>query len=325
MIKTFFLSKQWGLWAYGGAILLILSLTFQVWLTVLINTWYGEFYDIMQKPSQHTIGEFWDKMWMFFYIASPYVIVATVTNWFTRMYGFAWREALTFDYLPRWKNVESEIEGASQRIQEDTYKFARIVEGLGLSVVRAIMTLIAFLPILWSMSINVYEIPLLRDIPGSLVWVALVVSLGGIVISWFVGWFLPGLEYRNQVREAAFRKELVYVEDDKARYGEETMTSLFTSVKLNYRRLFNHYGYFDIWMNSYDQVMMLIPYIVVGPSVMTSAITLGVLVQVSNAFRKVHESFALVLHRWTDITELRSIWKRLHEFERNLIKYHPAP
>ncbi|MDP7366482.1 MAG: putative transporter [Candidatus Pacebacteria bacterium] len=322
MIKIFFMNSKWALWAYGGAFLLLLSLTFQVWLTVQINGWYGEFYDIMQKPSLHTMGEFWDKIWMFFYIALPYVVVASITNWFTRMYGFAWREALTFDYLPKWSRVLHDIEGASQRIQEDTYKFARIVESLGLQGARAIMTLIAFLPMLWGMSSNVItEVAWLGDIiPGSLVWIALIVSLGGITVSWFVGWFLPGLEYNNQVREAAFRKELVYVEDDKDRYGDgETFLSLFTSVKLNYRRLFNHYGYFDVWMNSYDQVMVLVPYIIVGPSVMTAAITLGVLVQVSNAFRKVHESFALVLHRWTDITELRSIWKRLHEFERNLL------
>jgi len=45
------------------------------------------------------------------------------------------------------------------------------------------------------------------------------------------------------------------------------------------------------------------------------------MVQVSNAFSRVHGGFALFLHNWTTITELRSIWKRLHEFEDNLIKY----
>lgn len=317
MLKAFFRSKEWVLWAYGGALLLLCSLSFQVWLTVKINEWYGGFYNILQKPSEHSMETFWNELWVFYYIAIPYVVIAALTNWFTRQYGFAWREALTFSYLPRWKNVEHDIEGSSQRIQEDTYKFARIVETLGLAVARAIMTLIAFLPLLWGFSEHV-ELLFLRDIPGSLVWVSLVLSLGGIGISWFVGWYLPGLEYNNQVREAAFRKELVHREDDKTNYSDETMLSLFTGVKINYKRLFNHYSYFDIWMNWYDQSMVLVPYIIMGPSVMTSAIMLGVLVQVSNAFRKVHESFSLVLHQWVTITELRSIWKRLHEFERNL-------
>ena len=320
MIKAFFCSKEWTLWAYGGALVLLASLTTQVWLTVQINEWYGGFYNILQKPADHTMQDFWEGIWMFFYIAMPYVFIATCTNWFTRMYGFAWREAITFNYLPRWKTVEQEIEGASQRIQEDTYKFAKIVESLGLAAAKAIMTLIAFLPLLWSMSDQLAG-TFLDGVPGSLVWVALVTSLGGILISWFVGWYLPGLEYNNQKVEAAYRKELVYIEDDKDRFNDETLFSLFTGVKFNYRRLFNHYGYFDIWANWYDQVMVLVPYIIAGPSVMTSTILLGTLVQISNAFRRVHESFSIVMNRWTDITELRSIWKRLHEFENNLTKH----
>ena len=87
--------------------------------------------------------------------------------------------------------------------------FAKIVESLGLQIVRAIMLLIAFLPILWGLSSNVV-IPFFKDISGSLVWVSLVASLGGLIISWIVGIKLPGLEYNNQKVEAAFRKELVY-------------------------------------------------------------------------------------------------------------------
>ena len=232
-----------------------------------------------------------------------------------------WRQAMTFMYIPRWRTVEEEIEGASQRIQEDCNRFARIVESLGLQVVRAVMTLVAFIPVLWGLSEHV-DIPFFSDIPGSLVWTALVVSVGGIVISWFVGWKLPGLEYNNQKVEAAFRKDLVLGEDDKQNYAQpETLWSLFTGIRFNYQRLYLHYGYFDTWMITYDQFMVIVPYLIVGPGLFTGAIMLGILVQVSNAFQKVHGGFALFLHNWTTITELRSIWKRLHEFERNLDKY----
>ncbi len=68
--------------------------------------------------------------------------------------------------------------------------FAKIVESLGLQIVRAIMLLIAFIPILWGLSSNVV-IPFFKDITGSLVWVSLTASLGGLVISWLVGIKLP--------------------------------------------------------------------------------------------------------------------------------------
>jgi peptide/bleomycin uptake transporter len=222
---------------------------------------------------------------------------------------------MTFDYIPLWKNSNESIEGASQRIQEDTSRFAKIVESLGLQVIRGIMTLIAFIPILWGLSSGI-QIEFLKQFPGSLVWVSLLVSLGGLIISWFVGIKLPGLEYNNQKVEASFRKELVYGEDDRLKYAKpDTVFELFSGIKFNYHRLFYNYGYFDVWVNLYDQFMVIVPYLVMAPSLFSGIITLGVIVQVSNAFQRVHNSFSLFIHQWTTITELRSIYKRLGEFE----------
>jgi len=149
------------------------------------------------------------------------------------------------------------------------------------------------------------------------VWVAFATSLGSLVISWVVGIKLPGLEYNNQKVEAKFRKELVYGEDDRNNYAKpETVLQLFTGIKFNYHRLFLHYGYFDIWINIYDQFMVIVPYLVMAPGLFTGAITLGFVIQVSNAFARVHSSFSLFTQNWTTITELRSIYKRLDEFER---------
>ena len=337
MIKAFYKSRKWALWAWGGGALLALSLWIQVQITVGINKWYGGFYNLLQKAGDYAsnpesgISLFYEKLISISYVSNgfegepsfavlafPYVLLAVATGWFTRIYGLRWREAITFDYIPRWRNVKTEIEGASQRIQEDCNRFARIVESLGLQVVRAIMTLVAFIPVLWGLS-SAVTIPPFNTISGSLVWTALVVSIGGIIISWFVGYYLPGLEYNNQRVEAAFRKDLVLGEDDKYNYAQpETLWSLFTGIRFNYQRLYMHYGYFDTWRITYDQFMIIVPYLIVGPSLFTGAVLLGVVVQVSNAFQKVHGGFALFLENWTTITELRSIWKRLHEFERNL-------
>ena len=309
-------------------------------MTVALNTWYGKFYDLLQNSAdyvdkpQEGITSFYQQLISldyvnnglegdpsFLVIAAPYVFLATLTSWFTSIYGLRWRQAMTWGYIPRWRNVEEEIEGASQRIQEDCNRFARIIESLGLQIVRAIMTLIAFIPILYGLSDKV-DVPILRDIEGSLVWGALVVSIGGLIISWFVGWRLPGLEYNNQKVEAAFRKDLVLGEDDKVNHARpENLWELFLGIRFNYHRLYLHYGYFNVWVHSYDQIMTVVPYLLMGPGLFTGLITLGVLVQVSNAFGRVHGGFALFLHNWTTITELRSIWKRLREFEDNLQRF----
>lgn len=318
MFSSFFGNKKWLLWSYGGGLFLILLLYAQVQCNVMINEWYKDFYDMMQNTSKHSIDEYWAQVRRFLYIAMPYIAIATLTQYFTSIYTFKWREAMTFDYVTQWRNVKKDVEGSSQRIQEDIYRFAKIVESLGLISIRAVMTLIAFLPILWNLSIGL-DIPVFGDIKGSLVWLALVVSIGGIGISWFVGIKLPGLEYNNQKVEAAFRKELVYAEDDKQNYGYiSTLTQLFTGLRFNYYRLFLHYGYFNIWLYSFEQFMVIVPYLFMGGALFSGAITLGVLIQVSNAFSQVRGSFSILVSNWTTITELRSIYKRLKEFEHNI-------
>jgi ABC-type long-chain fatty acid transport system, fused permease and ATPase components len=95
-----------------------------------------------------------------------------------------------------------------------------------------------------------------------------------------------------------------------------TILELFTGIKFNYHRLFLHYGYFDLWLIMYNQSMIIVPYILMGPGLFTGAMTLGILIQTSSAFREVQSSFSLFLQNWTRITELRSIYKRLNEFEK---------
>lgn len=318
MFRSFFADKKWAKWAYGGMLFILLSLVAQTQINVAINDWYKDFYDMMQKVKEHTLEEFWEGIWQFLFLAMPYVIIHTITTFFASHWAFRWREAMTFAYLNQWKSVEKDIEGSSQRIQEDIYRFAKTIEDLGLRIVKAFMILIAFVPILWELS-NKMPLPYLREIPGNLVWIALIVSIGGLAISWFVGIKLPGLEYNNQKAEAAFRKELVYAEDDKKNYADTpTMLGLFSGLQHNYYRLFLHYGYFNVWLISFSQFMVIVPYILMGPGLFTNLVTLGLLIQVSNAFSQVRDSFSVFIDNWTRITELRSIHKRLSEFEVNI-------
>ena len=140
------------MWAYGSDVLLLGFLYAQVHMSVLLNTWRRDFFDLFETIETHTPGEFGGSLGHFTWIAICDVLFAIITSYLTRLYSPRWREAMTFEYIPRWREVREEIEGASQRIQTDTYRFAKIVEYLGLQVVNAFMTLAAFLPILWGLS-----------------------------------------------------------------------------------------------------------------------------------------------------------------------------
>jgi peptide/bleomycin uptake transporter len=258
-------------------------------------------------------------MTKFTYLAIPYIFVAMGVFYFAQHYAFRWRQAISYYYIPLWEKCPSNIEGASQRIQQDTYEFAKALESLGLGLFKALLTLIAFIPILWTLSEKI-TVDYLSGIDGSLVYIAFITSIGGMLVSYVVGIKLPGIEYENQKCEAAYRKQLVFSEDDKAYAKRETLFELFTGLKVNYFRMFNHYSYFSLWGNLYGQVMIILPYLIMAPSLFVGAATLGVVTQTGNAFGKVNDSFSYLIDHWTDITKFLSVIKRLREFERLLLE-----
>jgi len=132
---------------------------------------------------------------------------------------------------------------------------------------------------------------------------------------------LPGLEYENQKVEAAYRKHLVYSEDDNIYRKMPDIIELFTGLRRNYFRMFNHYSYFTLWSAMYGQVMIIVPYLLMGPSLFTGVVTLGAVTQTGNAFGKVNDSFSYLIDHWTEITKFLSVIKRLREFERHLLAH----
>src|ERR1700739_4952735 len=109
-------------------------------------------------------------------IALCAVTVGVVPRFFVSHYIFRWRTAMNDYYIANWPRLRS-IEGASQRVQEDTMRFATTLEGLGVNLISALLTLLAFLPVLVKLSGNITELPLIGSIPYPLVFAAVIWSL----------------------------------------------------------------------------------------------------------------------------------------------------
>ncbi len=310
---------RWARWSVAGSALIVFTTWFQVQLDVWINEWFRTFFDLIQaaleEPNSVTTEEYYGQLASFLIIAMVAMLTAVVVAFFTQHYVFRWRTAMNDYYVSLWPKVRH-IEGASQRIQEDTMAFARIMESLGGSFINAIMTLLAFLPILWGLSSFIKEIPIFGEVPQALVFVAILWSVFGTTLLALAGWRLPGLEFRNQRVEAAYRKELVLGEDSETRAQPPTLTELFGNVRKNYFRLYFNYLYFNVVRFSYLQVGVMVPYFALGPTIITAGFTFGVMQQILNAFNRVENSFQYLVSSWTTIVELMSIYKRLAAFER---------
>ncbi len=311
----------WSRWSILGSALILFTSYFQVQVSVAINDWYGPFYDLIQtalsKAEPVTPLQFYLQLATFAGIAFVAVTVGVLTRFFVSHYIFRWRTAMNDYYAAHWLQLRN-VEGASQRVQEDTMRFATSMEGLGVNLVDAVMTLIAFLPVLVRLSSTVTELPLIGAISYPLVMAALLWAAFGTAFLALIGMRLPGLEFHNQRVEAAYRKELVLGEDDPARATPPKLIDLFAAVRQNYFRVYLNYMYFNVGRILYLQTDNIFPYIVLAPTIVAGTITLGPMNQILNAFSQVRSSFQYLVNSWPRIVELISIYKRLRAFESRI-------
>jgi len=319
----FFTESKWYLWAWAGSALILSSLWVQVQIDVKINEWFGEFYDMIQKalgePNAITITEYWSSLFSFITLAGIYVALAVAVSFFTAHFLFRWRTAMVEWYHSVYDQART-IEGASQRVQEDTIKFSRIMEGLGTSFIEAVMIIVEFIPILFGLSIGIpifffgeWEYGL---ITGALVW-----SIGGTLFLIVLGYILRlvGVEYDLQKQEAAYRKILVIAEDDGT-VRPKKLEELFDDVRKIHFLSYLRYLYFNIGRVAYLQANVLSAYVFLAPAIVAGVVTLGVMQQIIRAFGRVEGSMQYLLRAWPTIIELASVYKRLREFESKIEK-----
>jgi peptide/bleomycin uptake transporter len=317
----------WAAWSIFGSALILFNAYFQVELSVAVNTWFGPFYDLVQaalsKSGGGTVEGFYGELSTFAGIALVAVVVGVMTKFFVSHYIFRWRTAMNDFYMAHWPRLRN-IEGASQRVQEDTMRFATTMESLGVNFISAVLTLLAFLPVLLRLSGSVAELPLIGSIPYPLVSAAVIWAVAGTGALALIGIRLPRIEFFNQRVEAAYRKELVLGEDDPSRADPPTVRELFADIRSNYFRLYLNFMYFNIGRIVYLEADVVFPYVLLAPTIVAGKITLGALNQILNAFAQVRTSFQYLINSWATMVELISIYQRLRAFEAR-ISGEPPP
>lgn len=316
---NFFTTKRWFLWAWFGSALILAGLYTQVKIDVWINEWFGEFYNLIQKalatPHAVTLAEYFASLATFGWFAGMWVALSLANSFFTSHYLFRWRQAMVDRYHDLFHKARH-IEGAAQRVQEDTIKFSRIMESLGTALIESIMVLIEFIPILFGLSMGI-SIMFFGDWEYGLITSALLWSVGGTLFMIGLGWILRlvGIEYDLQKREAAYRKYLVKMEDDGS-MTPKTLNDLFGDVRKIHFQSYLRYLWFNVGRLAYLQINVLTAYILLAPAIVAGALTLGAMQQIIRAFGRVEASLQFIFKSWPTIIELVSVYKRLREFER---------
>jgi len=319
----FFTNKKWFLWAYLGSTVILTSLWLSVQIDVKINEWFGVFYDMIQKalatPNAITMTEYIDGLYSFGKLAALWIVLGLATAFLTSHFLFRWRTAMVEWYHSVYDRART-IEGASQRVQEDTIKFTRIMEGLGTSLIESVMVLVQFIPILFGLSMGI-PIFFFGDWQYGLITGALLWTLGGTAFLIGLGYILRlvGIEYDIQKKEAAYRKILVIAEDDGT-VRPKKIEEFFDDVRKIHFLSYIRYLYFNVGRMAYLQANVLSAYVFLAPAIVAGVMTLGVMQQIIRAFGRVEGSMQYLLKAWPTIIELMSVFRRLREFEAKLIE-----
>lgn len=410
MLSEYFCSggrKQLFL-AWAGLVGFVGHAIFKAVIKVLLNDWYRRFYDLVQtsnsatdpgaQPLEHAAlsdgrQKINDMLFRFVVIVAPGLVVHPVAKYLVSVWTYTWRVALVRAYLQRWNPLTLPVEGAAQRVHEDTLRFVDGIYSCVAAVLDSTLTLVVFTPVLLQLGHSVHppwsDPYATEDTDGTDGWLVLVAvagAVGGLAVSACVGRHLVTLEVQNQRVEAQLRTKLVLlaetpdavlgrpaarVEDgadrahsaeraeehpdddipadgasmhartrtrahtqDDSRYRRasspspvpmapaDAFMSTLRDLWSNYSRLFRRFVYMNAWLALFDQTFVLLPYLLCAPLLFAEQpahrITLGTLVQVSNAFGRVFDSLAVVSESWTAINSWRSVLRRLLEFETQL-------
>jgi len=344
--KRGFLRQAWALawpywnsdekWTARGLLLAVIALNLiTVALNVRLNAWNNDFYDALQ---QYNWPEFWRQFAIFGIIAFLLIVVAVYSLYLRQILHIRWRRWLTDRFLRNWLDNQAyyrmqldhtATDNPDQRISDDLDRFATITLGLSLGLLSSLVTLASFVTILWTLS-GALTIPLgvgfSIEIPGYMVFAALIYAIAGTLFTRWIGSPLIRLNFDQQRYEADFRFSMVRLRENAenvAFYGGEarefdTFKTRFARIVANWWGIIIRRKKLTWFTTGYSQLAIIFPFVVAAPRYFNKTIQLGGLMQISSAFNQVQDSLSFIITSYTEIAEYQSVVQRLAGFRERM-------
>lgn len=325
--RTFQVPERWigrGLLA----VVLFLNIII-VWLLKLVNDWNGRFFNALQDKN---LEAFWAELRYFVVLAAMFIVIAVYRLWLRQMLQIRWRRWLTGIYYNEWLRnrtyyrMELASHGADnpeQRIQEDCDAFTAQTLAIGLGLISEVLTLITFTVLLWNLSGSI-TLPILGgiEIPGYMMWVAILYSAAGSWLTYKIGRPLVGVNFELQRANADFRYRMVRVrenaesialyngEPDEIHRLDGTFGRLY-AIWWQYMRYNKRLTWFTAF---YGQAADVFPLVVAAPRYFAGIIPLGVLTQTANAFGRVQGALSWFVDTFASLADWKATIDRLTSF-----------
>ena len=306
-------------------------------INVLLNQWNARFFNAIQAKNW---DDFVYELTYFCILAAIFIALAVYQLYLNQWLQIRWRRWMTARYLDHWLEDSNHYrmqllgdaaDNPDQRIAEDIRQFiSGGVTGIGilpigLGLLNSVVTLASFVVILWNLSA---EAPLQVfgsswNIPGYLVWAALIYAVIGTAFTHLIGRQLIPLNFRQQRFEADFRFSLVRVRENSEQIalldGEaaerDRLMERFHTILDNWHRIMTRTKRLTFFTAGYSQISTVFPYVVVSPAYFFGSIPLGTLTQTADAFSSVQSSLSFFVSSYRQIAEWRAVIDRLAGFE----------
>ena len=322
-------------WAWGLLAAVIALNLGSVYINVRLNFWRNDFYNTLQELDEHA---FFVQLGIFTLLAAAWIGVVVYQTYLQQMLQIRWRRWLTRQYLGDWLEGKAyyrlqlegnETDNPDQRIADDLNRFTDGSLSLSLGLLNSVVTLFSFLGILWSLS-GSFTIPLGTlgsiEVPGYMVWFALLYAVAGTWITFKVGRPLVALNFMQQRYEADFRFSLVRLRENTeavALYDGEAreldiFQERFSHVVDNFWAIMRRVKTLGWWTSFYGQFAVIFPYIVAAPRFFSKEMQLGGLMQTADAFGTVQGALSFIVSSYTDIAVWQSVIQRLVGFDERV-------
>jgi vitamin B12/bleomycin/antimicrobial peptide transport system ATP-binding/permease protein len=306
---------------------------FQVALTVRLSFFSRDLFNALADKNAEA---FWFQLlWIFVPLAAIWVSVAIFEIMLQYALRIRWREALNRHYVARWLKggthyhlqlVRAGADNPDQRIADDLRGFVDQTYQLSIGILSQAATLVSFIVILWGLSQD-FTLPGTQiQVPGLLVWFAIVYALVGTWLTHLIGRPLIRLNFEQEKVEADYRFSLArlreYSEQIALMAGETAekarLNRGFSAVIGNFLAIADRQKKLTAFTASFFQASVVVPYIVAAPFYFLGKITLGQLQQTAGAFSRVDGALTYFIAAYATLANYKAVIDRLTSFETAL-------
>jgi putative ATP-binding cassette transporter len=285
----------------------------------VVNSYVGR--DFFTSIEQRSMERFIWQALLYISVFAASTTVAVIYRFTEERLGVLWREWLTKQLVGSYVEhptyyrlndrlaANGEIANPDQRIADDVRTFTTTTLSFVLLFLNASFTVFAFSGVMWSISPMLFVVGVVYAAVGSFLTIAF-------------GHSLVGLNSLQLDKEAAFRADLIHLQENAERIAlsrneaclRDRLAGRIDDLVGNFRRIIAVNRNLGFFTTGYNYMIQIIPALIVAPMFIQGYAPFGVITQSAMAFSQLLGAFSLIITQFQSISSFTAVVARLGSF-----------